>query len=53
VVAAEIAVLPLALHLPEVAIVFTLLNAAVLAVRIRAEARALSAGGGGLSRANP
>jgi methyltransferase len=53
VVAAEIAVLPLALHLPEVAIVFTLLNAAVLAVRIRAEARALSASGGGLSRANP
>jgi methyltransferase len=53
VVAAEIVVLPLALHLPEVAIVFTLLNAAVLAVRIRAEARALSATGGGLLRANP
>jgi methyltransferase len=53
VVSAEIAVLPLALHLPEVAILFTLMNAAVLAVRIRAEARALSAGGRGLSRANP
>jgi methyltransferase len=52
VVSAEIAVLPLALHLPEVAIVFTLLNAAVLAIRIRAEARALSATGG-FSRANP
>jgi methyltransferase len=53
VVAGEIAVLPLALHLPEVAVVFTMLNAAVLAVRIRAEARALSAAGGGFSRANP
>jgi methyltransferase len=54
VVVAEIAVLPLALHLPGVAIVFTLLNAAVLVIRIRAETRALSAsGGGGLSRANP
>ena len=43
VVAAEIALLPLALHLPWLALVFTLLNAAVLAIRIRAEARALSA----------
>ena len=42
VVAAEIAVLPLALHLPLLALIFTLLNAAVLVVRIRAEARALS-----------
>ena len=42
VVAAEIAVLPLALHLPVLAVIFTLLNAAVLTVRIRAEARALS-----------
>jgi methyltransferase len=41
VVAAEIAVLPLALHLPVTALVFTALNAAVLAVRIRAESRAL------------
>jgi methyltransferase len=51
VVAAEIAVLPLALHLPGVAVIFTVLNATVLAVRIRAETRALSATGG-LSRAN-
>lgn len=52
VVVAEIAVLPLALHLPVVAAIFTLLNAAVLVVRIRAEARALSAGVA-LSRAQP
>jgi methyltransferase len=53
VVVGEIAVLPLALHLPAVAIVFLLLNAAVLVIRIRAESRALSATGGGLSRASP
>ncbi len=53
VVAGEIAVLPLALHLPGVAVVFTLLNAAVLVIRIRAETRALSASGGGFSRASP
>jgi methyltransferase len=41
-VAAEIAVLPLALHLPALALVFTVLNAAVLLIRIRIEARALS-----------
>jgi methyltransferase len=41
VVAAEIAVLPLAFGLVEVALVFTLLNAAVLAIRIRTENRAL------------
>jgi methyltransferase len=52
VVAAEIAMLPLALHLQGVAIIFTLLNALVLVIRIRAETRALSAAGG-LSRANP
>jgi methyltransferase len=52
VVVAEIAVLPLALHLPVVAAIFTLLNAAVLVIRIRAEARALSAGVA-LSRAQP
>jgi len=52
VVVAEIALLPLALHLPGVAIVFTLLNAAVLVIRVRAETRALSATGSGLSRAN-
>jgi methyltransferase len=42
VVAAEIAVLPLALHLPLVALAFTLVNAAVLGIRIRAEAGALA-----------
>jgi methyltransferase len=43
VVAAEIALLPLALHLPWLALIFTLLNAAVLTIRLRAEHRALSA----------
>ena len=43
VVAGEIAVLPLALHLPAVAVVFTILNAVVLIIRIRAETRALAA----------
>jgi methyltransferase len=42
VVAAEIAVLPLALHLPAVAVVFTVLNAIVLTIRIRSETRALA-----------
>jgi methyltransferase len=42
VVAGEIAVLPLALYLPFLAILFTILNAAVLAIRIRAENRALA-----------
>jgi methyltransferase len=42
VVIGEIAVLPLTLHLPVVAVVFTVLNAIVLTVRIRAEARALA-----------
>ena len=42
VVAAEIAILPLALHLPMTALVFTLLNAVVLFIRIRAESRVLS-----------
>ena len=42
VVAAEIAVLPLALYLPFLAMLFTVLNAAVLAIRIRAENRALA-----------
>jgi methyltransferase len=41
VVIAEIAVLPLVFGLWQVALVFTVLNAAVLAVRIRAENRAL------------
>ena len=43
IVVAEIALLPLALHLPMLALVFTVLNAAVLAIRVRAETRALSA----------
>jgi methyltransferase len=43
VVAGEIAVLPLALHLPVIAVLFTILNAIVLTVRIRAETRALAA----------
>ena len=42
VVAGEIAVLPLVLGLPWLAAVFTVLNAAVLAIRIRAENRALA-----------
>ena len=41
VVVGEIAALPLALGLPLVALAFTLFNAAVLFVRIRAENRAL------------
>ena len=41
-VAAEIVVAPMALGLPWIAIVFTLLNAAALAIRIRAEDAALS-----------
>jgi methyltransferase len=43
VVAAEIAVLPLVLGLPLLAAIFTILNAAVLAIRIPAENRALAA----------
>jgi methyltransferase len=41
VVAGEIAVLPLVFGLWQVALIFTLLNAAVLAIRIRQENRAL------------
>ena len=41
VVIGEFAVLPLVFGLPVVAIVFSLLNAAILAVRIKAENRAL------------
>jgi methyltransferase len=44
VVVAEIAVLPLAFGLWGVALVFSLLNAAVLLIRIRAEGRALQPG---------
>jgi methyltransferase len=43
VVAAEIVVLPLVLGLPLLAAIFTVLNAAILAIRIRAENRALAA----------
>jgi len=43
VVAGEIAILPLALHLPWIALIFSVLNAGVLAIRIRAESRALTA----------
>jgi methyltransferase len=53
VVAAEIAVLPLALHLQWVALIFTILNAAVLVVRIRAETHALSLASSPHARAIP
>jgi methyltransferase len=43
-VVAEIAVLPMALHLPWVAVVFSILNALVLTIRIRAEEQALRPG---------
>jgi methyltransferase len=42
VVAGEITVLPLVLYLPWIAAIFTILNAGVLAIRIRAENRALT-----------
>jgi methyltransferase len=42
VVAGEIALLPLVLGLPLLTLIFTVLNAAVLAIRIRAENRALA-----------
>jgi methyltransferase len=42
VVVGEIAVLPLVLQLPWIAAIFTILNAGVLAIRIRAENRALA-----------
>jgi len=45
VVVAEIALLPLALHLPLVALVFTVLNAGVIAIRLRSETRALAEAG--------
>jgi methyltransferase len=43
VVIGEIAVLPLVLGLPGIAVIFTVLNAGVLMIRIRAENRALAA----------
>lgn len=42
IVVAEIAILPLALHLVLIASIFTVLNALVLVIRIRAESRALA-----------
>jgi methyltransferase len=42
IVAAEIIALPLALGLPWIAVIFTVLNATILWVRIRAEAKALA-----------
>ena len=53
VVAGEIAVLPLALGLPLVAVIFTVLNSAVLAIRIRAENRALDASAAMTARSTP
>ena len=53
VVVAEIALLPLALHLALVAMIFTILNAAVLIIRIRVETRALAAVKGPLVRGAP
>ncbi|MDR3469074.1 MAG: isoprenylcysteine carboxylmethyltransferase family protein [Xanthobacteraceae bacterium] len=53
VVAAEIALLPLALHLPRLALTFSVLNALVLAVRIRAEDRALAACASDTTTASP
>jgi methyltransferase len=53
VVVAEIGLLPLALHLALVAMIFTILNAAVLIIRIRVETRALAAVNGQLVRGAP
>ena len=53
VVAGEIAVLPLMLGLPRMAALFTFLNAAVLAIRIRAENRALDAARETMARTAP
>jgi methyltransferase len=41
VVTAEIAILPLVFGMPQIALLFTLLNAAVLTIRVREENRAL------------
>jgi methyltransferase len=43
VVIGEIAILPLVLGLSDIAVIFTILNAGVLMIRIRAENRALAA----------
>ncbi|MDR3494434.1 MAG: isoprenylcysteine carboxylmethyltransferase family protein, partial [Ancalomicrobiaceae bacterium] len=48
VVIGEIAALPLALGLPGFALLFSIANAAVLSVRIRAESAALNGGSDGI-----
>lgn len=53
VVAGEIATLPMVLGLPRLAAVFTMLNAGVLYIRIRAENRALHAARAATARATP
>jgi methyltransferase len=53
VVVGEIALLPLALSLPWLAAIFTILNAPVLFIRIRAENRALEASRGTAAQAAP
>ena len=53
VVAGEIATLPLMLGLPWLAVLFTVLNAAVLTIRIRAESRALAASSEPAPRGSP
>ncbi len=50
-VAGEIALLPLALHLPWLALIFSVLNGIALVIRIRAETRGLAAFGPPLTRA--
>ena len=53
VVAGEIAALPLALNLPLLAAVFSVLNAAILAIRIKAEGRALADSSQAVARNEP
>jgi methyltransferase len=53
VVVGEIAVLPLVFNLPLVAVVFTILNAMILAIRIRAENRALITSREAMTRGAP
>jgi methyltransferase len=53
VVIGEIALLPIVLGLPWLAVIFTILNAAVLAIRITAENRALAAFGATTVRSAP
>ena len=53
VVVAEIALLPLVFGLWRTAVIFTLLNVAVLTIRIREENRALAAGSGWTAATQP